>query len=162
CSLTFQKEDTKKSNWVGTALFGDGVGAALLMGEESSYLSYRKHTTPSIKSISSFTEKNSTSVMGWGGSERGLEVIFSKSIPALVGTVWKNHINSFLYDLSLTEDDIHSFITHPGGKKVLEAMEETLSISSKKFIHSHYILKNHGNMSSATVLYVLHEWMKER
>ena len=161
CSLTFQKEDTKKSNWVGTALFGDGVGAALLMGEQSSYLSYRKHPTPAIKRISSFTEKNSTSVMGWGVSERGLEVIFSKSIPALVKTVWKKHIISFLNDLFLTEKDIHSFITHPGGKKVLEAMEETLSISNKKIIHSHYVLRNHGNMSSATVLYVLYEWMKE-
>src|SRR5699024_2999241 len=161
CSLTFQKEDTKKSNWVGTALFGDGVGAALLMGEQSSYLSYRKHPTPAIKRISSFTEKNSTSVMGWGVSERGLEVIFSKSIPALVKTVWKKHIISFLNDLFLTEKDIHSFITQPGGKKVLEAMEETLSISNKKIIHSHYVLRNHGNMSSATVLYVLYEWMKE-
>src|SRR5699024_12416067 len=97
----------------------------LLMGEQTSYLSYRKHPTPAIKRISSFTEKNSTSVMGWGVSERGLEVIFSKSIPALVKTVWKNHITYFLNDLSLTEKDIHSFITHPGGKKVLEAMERS-------------------------------------
>lgn len=161
CSLTFQREDMKNSNIVGTALFGDGVGAALLLGEESPYLSYRKKATPHIVETSSFTKRNSTGVMGWEVTNQGLEVVFSKSIPALVKSIWKEHVSTFLNELSLIEKDIHSFIVHPGGKKVLEAMETTLAASRQKFIHSHHVLREHGNMSSATILYVLAKWMKE-
>lgn len=161
CSLTFQKDDISKSNLIGTALFGDGVGAALLMGKSSPYLDYRLKTVPKITKSSSFTQKNSTSIMGWKVTDAGLEVIFSKSIPALVKTLWKDHVTSFLQNLELTEQQLHSLIAHPGGKKVLEAMENALSVSEIKLHHSYQVLAKHGNMSSATVFYVLHEWMKE-
>lgn len=162
CSLTFQKEDTKKSNLIGTALFGDGAGALLVIGSESPYLAYQKGVYPKIKQADSFTKKNSTHVMGWNVSDKGLEVIFSKSIPSLVKSMWKKHIHSFLNNLGLSEPDIHSFIAHPGGRKVVEAMEESLNTTAEKLYHSHEVLRNHGNMSSATVLYVLNEWMKEK
>ncbi|HLR66282.1 type III polyketide synthase [Virgibacillus alimentarius] len=161
CSLTFQKDDFSKSNLIGTALFGDGIGAVLLMGERSPYLNHRKKTTPKITKTSSFTKKDSLSIMGWKISTRGLEVIFSKSIPSLVKTLWKDHITAFIQKSKLDRHQIHSIIAHPGGKKVLEAMEEVLNMSKTKMKHSHNVLANHGNMSSATVLYVLLEWMKE-
>lgn len=161
CSLTFQKDDISKSNLIGTALFGDGIGAGLLMGEASPYLCYRNKTVPKITKTSSFTQKNSTSIMGWKVTNAGLEVIFSKSIPALVKTLWKDHISTFLQDVQIEEQQLHSLIAHPGGKKVLEAMENALSVSKTKLYHSYQVLANHGNMSSATVLYVLHEYMKE-
>src|SRR5699024_10080225 len=64
CSLTFQKDYISKRNLIGTSLFGDGIGAALLMGEASPYLCYRNKTVPKITKTSSFTQKNSTSIMG--------------------------------------------------------------------------------------------------
>jgi alkylresorcinol/alkylpyrone synthase len=162
CSLTFQKEDVSKSNLIGTALFGDGTGAALLIGEESPFLSYRKkQTAPKIKQTSSFTKKDSTSVMGWDITDNGLEVIFSKSIPSLVKTLWKEHVSNFMQYFQINVQQIESFIAHPGGKKVLEAMEHALSIPKIKLTHSYKVLANHGNMSSATVLYVLYESLKE-
>lgn len=161
CSLTFQKDDVTKSNLIGTALFGDGISAGLLIGEHSPYLSYRRGTVPRIRKTSSFTKKDSVSVMGWNVTNSGLEVIFSKSIPSLVKTLWKDHVYTFLNDLHIKEQEIHSYIAHPGGKKVLEAMEETLSIPADKLEHSYEVLRNHGNMSSGTVLYVLYEWLKE-
>src|SRR5690625_2397821 len=161
CSLTFQKEDVKKSNLIGTALFGDGAAALLVMGEDSSYRSKSKGTQPKIKQVHSYTKKNSMDVMGWKVSNTGLEVIFSKSIPSLVNSMWKKHVQKFLNCHGLTEPDIHSFIAHPGGKKVLEAMKESLNTSVNKLSHSYEVLKNHGNMSSVTILYVLNEWMKE-
>ena len=161
CSLTFQKTDTKMSNIVGTALFGDGVGAALLMGDTSPSLSLRKKPVPKIMKTSSFTKKDSTKIMGWDIKNAGFEVVFSKKIPKLVQTIWKDHLLSFFKELNLTEAQIHSFIAHPGGRKVLEAMEDTLSISQEKMKHSYHVLAHHGNMSSATVIYVLHEWLKE-
>lgn len=162
CSLTFQKNDMKRSNLIGTALFGDGVSAVLLMGEESRFRSNNIKSAPRIIKTSSFTKKNSTDIMGWDVTNDGLEVVFSNKIPKLVRTIWKDHLARFLDELGLTEAHIHSFIAHPGGRKVLEAMEEDASIARKKLIHSYNVLANHGNMSSATVFYVLHAWLKEK
>lgn len=161
CSLTFQKGDASKSNIIGTALFGDGSSAALIMGEDSPYRSFQKKTLPKIIKSSSHIEKNTLSVMGWDVTNEGLGVIFSKSIPGLVNALWKNHITSFLSENGISKGSIHSYIAHPGGKKVLEAMENVLQLPSDKFLHSYQVLKEHGNMSSATVLYVLYEWMKD-
>lgn len=161
CSLTFQKGDIKKSNIIGTALFGDGVSAALAVGEESPFLSYRRKITPKIIKTSSSTKRNSADVMGWDVTDSGFEVIFSKSIPALVNSFWREHIHAFLLETQLVEKEIHSFIAHPGGKKVLTAMEDVLHCSSEKLKNSHNVLANHGNMSSATVFYVLQASMKD-
>lgn len=161
CSLTFQKGDLKKSNIIGTAIFGDGVSAALVIGENSPFLSYRKKVTPKIICTNSSTKRNSTDVMGWEVTDSGFEVIFSKSIPALVNTFWRDHINNFLQENQLHYDGIQSFIAHPGGKKVLEAMKDVLNCSNHKLDNAYKVLANHGNMSSATVIYVLQEAMKE-
>ncbi|WP_233879077.1 type III polyketide synthase [Virgibacillus halodenitrificans] len=159
CSLTFQKGDMKKSNIIGSALFGDGVCATLAVGKNSPYLSYRKHVSPKLLNYSSLTKKGSASVMGWNVTNSGLEVVFSKSIPSLVQTFWDRHINSFLKENKITEKQISSFISHPGGKKVLEAMREVLNTTDNKLKHSYKVLSQHGNMSSPTVLYVLRQWM---
>ncbi|WP_085992064.1 type III polyketide synthase [Oceanobacillus senegalensis] len=161
CSLTFQKGDIKKSNIIGTALFADGISATLVIGKDSPYRSYSKGPSLKIKSTSSLLKPNSSSVMGWEVTNKGLEVIFSKSIPSLVESFWKEHVESFLKELDIKEDEIHSYIAHPGGKKVLQAMEDALQCSRDKLKHSYKVLSEHGNMSSATVLYVLNEWMKE-
>lgn len=161
CSLTFQKDDLKKSNIIGSALFGDGTAAALLIGEESPYINYLKKKPVKVVDTSSKTKKQSTDVMGWDVTDKGLEVIFSKSIPLLVDSFWREHCNAFFQGQDLQEEDIHSYIAHPGGKKVLEAMENVLRTSKNKLKHSYNILRKHGNMSSATVLYVLMAAMKE-
>lgn len=161
CSLTFQKDDTRKSNFIGTALFGDGISAALLVGEQSSYLSHRSKATPKINHVSSKLKKNSLSVMGWGITNTGFEVIFSKSIPKLVETFWANHVQEFLVNAKLTPKDLSFLVAHPGGKKVLEAIARVLEIDKGKLKHSYNVLREHGNMSSATVFYILSQWMKE-
>ncbi|WP_042223626.1 type III polyketide synthase [Oceanobacillus manasiensis] len=162
CSLTFQKSDLKKSNIIGSALFGDGTAAALLIGENSPYKSNLKLNPAKILQTSSKTKKNSTDVMGWNVTDQGLEVVFSKSIPSLVETFWREHCQSFFKKTDLEESSIHNYIAHPGGKKVLEAMENVLKTSKKKLNHSYSVLRNHGNMSSATVIYVLGEAMREQ
>lgn len=148
-------------NLVGTALFGDGVSAVLLVGKQSNYLSYLKSARLQIRKTASFTKKNSTSIMGWNVTNNGLEVIFSKRIPRLVKSLWKNHLMHFLQELQIPLQKIDTILAHPGGRKVLESMEETLNISSEKLRHSYRVLLKHGNMSSSTVIYVLNEWLKE-
>jgi len=161
CSLTFQKNDLKKSNLIGTALFGDGISAVLLMGNQSPYLTYTKGSKPKVLQTSSYTKKDSIDVMGWNVTDSGFEVIFSKEIPTLVNTIWKNHLLDFLKILTLKEQEIDFYIAHPGGMKVLLAIKESLNIASSKLKYSYEILAKHGNMSSATVFYVLQKWMKQ-
>ncbi|WP_217585471.1 type III polyketide synthase [Lentibacillus saliphilus] len=158
-SLTFQQNDLQPSNIVGTALFGDGVGAALLIGEQSKYVAHCKRPCPSIVDRSAYTVKDTLSIMGWNVTNSGFEVVFSKEIPSMVHTVWKQHVEQFLQTNDLSNEQIHSYIVHPGGKKVLNAMTEALQIPARKLLPSRDILRQHGNMSSATVLYVLENWM---
>ncbi|WP_077326608.1 type III polyketide synthase [Virgibacillus siamensis] len=161
CSLTFQIDDRQKSNLIGTALFGDGISSVLLTGETSPYTSYHRNKKPFLRQTNTRTMKNSEDVMGWDVTNNGLEVVFSKSIPSLVKSFWSMHIDAFLTENNISQDAIYSFVAHPGGLKVLKAMEEVLDVTGEKFRHSYQVLRDHGNMSSATVLYVLDKWMRE-
>src|SRR5699024_6207143 len=116
---------------------------------------------PKVLQTSSYTKKDSIDVMGWNVTDSGFEVIFSKEIPTLVNTIWKNHLLDFLKILTLKEQEIDFYIAHPGGMKVLLAIKESLNIASSKLKYSYEILAKHGNMSSATVFYVLQKWMKQ-
>lgn len=159
CSITFQKKDTSTSNIVGTALFGDGVAATLLIGSKSKYLNFLSRTKLKINSTSSYTKKDTTHIMGWNVSETGLEVIFSRSIPKLVKTLWKDHVHSLLQQENVKVEDLSALIAHPGGRKVLEEMERSLHIDRHLLRYSYEVLEKHGNMSSATVMYVLEKWL---
>lgn len=162
CSLTFQKEDMSTSNIVGTALFGDGVAATLLIGSESKYKHYLPTQKLKLGNTSSYTQKNSTNVMGWNVTANGLEVIFSKRIPKLVNTIWKKHVEAFLKEMNQSIQNLSIILAHPGGRKVLEEMESALTIDKKLLSYSYDVLANHGNMSSSTIIYVLKKWLEER
>lgn len=160
CSLTFQKRDVSTSNIVGTALFGDGAAAALLVGEQAAERFGVKKRLPYLVSSSSFTKKDSMDVMGWKFRESGFEVVFSKRIPQLVKQVWQPHAEAFLQQQKITVDMIDTFVAHPGGRKVLEEMESAFALERKKLEYAYTVLQQHGNMSSATVLYVLERYIK--
>lgn len=159
CSLTFQQHDYSTSNLVGTALFGDGVAATLLVGSESPYKENLPKQKLAIYEGSSYLKKGTLNIMGWEVTNDGFEVIFSKKIPRLVKTIWSEHLNLFLQKLNININDLHSFVAHPGGRKVLEEMEKTTG-NSELLNHSYDILKQHGNMSSATVMYVLKQYIE--
>ncbi|SDJ68242.1 type III polyketide synthase [Sediminibacillus albus] len=159
CSLTFQKDDDSKSNFIGTALFGDGISAALMIGDQSEYKHYLKKPAPKVTAVDSRIKKASLDVMGWEIAPHGFEVIFAKSIPQLVETFWRDHVHAFFSAQNTNNADYSFFVAHPGGKKVLQAIEGVLTIDSEQLFHSYEVLKKHGNMSSVTVLYILKEWM---
>lgn len=158
CSLTFQKEDYSKSNLVGVSLFSDGVACALISGNQSEIAT--SGTVPSILGTTSKLMQDSEDVMGWDIQNNGLYVIFSKSIPSIISTWLGPFVHEFLHSYHLDKDDIAHFVAHPGGKKVLEAYEAAMGFDSSKTEISRNILRNHGNMSSPTVLYVLKEFME--
>lgn len=157
CSLTFQPNDFSKSNLIGASLFADGVACALICGDEVKHTS--KKSIPFILNTGSKWMPHSEDVMGWDIKNNGLHVVFSKSIPAII-TKWLGpFIHEFLNEQQLSIQQLKYFIAHPGGKKVLQAYEEALNFTEDFTSISRDILKNHGNMSSPTVLYVLEQFM---
>lgn len=160
CSLTFQQDDLSTSNIVGTALFGDGVAATLLVGEQSTYVKNLPKNKLKIEEVNSLMQKKTLEIMGWNITNDGFEVVFSKEIPRLVQSIWQKHVEQFLSSMNIKKDELHCFVAHPGGRKVLEEMEKVFAEQANLFDHSYHVLKYHGNMSSATVLYVLKNYFE--
>lgn len=161
CSLTFQKNDHSKSNLVGTSLFADGVACALLAGPEADLLLKNSDLAlPKIVATQSMLMPDSEDVMGWSIENEGFFVIFSKDIPSIIRTWVQENVQKFLAEEQVTMRDIKHFVAHPGGKKVLDAYVETFGITKEKINNSLEILTNYGNMSSATILYVLKKFLE--
>lgn len=161
CSLTFQRNDHTKSNLIGTSLFADGVACALVVGDEVKRERFQKaHAVPTILSTQSMTMKDSIDVMGWEVKNDGLFVVFSRDIPEIIEHELKPSVTQFLSKHRFTIVELDHFIAHPGGKKVLDAYEESLNFSKEKTQISRDVLRNFGNMSSVTILYVLKRFME--
>ncbi|OMP66049.1 type III polyketide synthase [Domibacillus epiphyticus] len=157
CSLTFQRNDRSKSNLIGTSLFADGAACALITGDHANVQTNR--LTPSILKGESKLLPDSENVMGWDMKDSGLHVIFSRDIPSIIRNWLGGFVEGFLQKEHLSMKDIAHFVAHPGGKKVLDAYEDTLFLSNEKTEHARNVLSEFGNMSSPTVLYVLERFM---
>lgn len=156
-SLTFQPNDFSKSNLVGCSLFADGAACILVCGDEVEI--HHQKPIPYIMNTASKWMPDSEDVMGWDIKNDGLHVIFSKSIPTII-TKWLGpFIENFFQEQQVPLHKLQHFIAHPGGKKVLQAYEETLGLTEQHTSTSREILKKYGNMSSPTVLYVLEQFM---
>lgn len=158
CSLTFQKDDLSKSNIVAASLFGDGCACVLIAGDENE-LGARENLPELVGSLSTIYN-NSLDVMGWDIVDRGFSVVFSRDIPSIVKENVKPNIIELLEMHGLQIDDVKHYITHPGGLKVINAYEESLGLTTGTLNISRKILKEHGNMSSPSVIYVLDEFLK--
>ncbi len=146
CALSFRRDDFSKSNIVATALFGDGAAAALIScsGEGARIVAGGEFTWP-----------DSLDVMGWEVTREGLKAIFSRDIPELVTTKLHDVAVDFLAKHALTLQDIDCFICHPGGAKVLDALESAFELEPGALQSAREVLREYGNMSAATVMFVL-------
>ncbi|HHY73526.1 MAG TPA: type III polyketide synthase [Bacillus bacterium] len=162
CSLTFQKNDHSKSNLVGTSLFADGVACALVCGSEADIIRTEQHPyLPTIQATESKLMADSEDVMGWDIKDEGFFVVFSKDIPTIVRTAVRSNVEKFLLEQNLSINDIQHFVAHPGGKKVLEAYQEALQLAPDKIKIPLEVLSSYGNMSSATIFYVLQRFLEK-
>ncbi len=158
CSLTFQRDDDSKSNIIATAIFSDGAAAALVVGGENKL--FHNKGINLIDSLST-TYYDSLDVMGWEVVDKGLKVIFSKDIPTIVRKCVRPNITELTQKHNLLIEDIKHFVTHPGGPKVINAYEESLNLTNGSLGFSRKVLREHGNMSSPSVLYVLNEFLRD-
>ncbi|HZT50638.1 MAG TPA: 3-oxoacyl-[acyl-carrier-protein] synthase III C-terminal domain-containing protein [Stellaceae bacterium] len=150
CALAFRKDDVAKSNIVATALFGDGAAAAVVScrGEGLALGGSGEHTWP-----------DSLDVMGWDVAEDGLKARFSRDIPALVLREMRAATAAFLARQGLTLGDIRHFVCHPGGAKVIVALEEAFGLPAGALAAARGVLRDYGNMSAVTILFVLERVM---
>jgi alkylresorcinol/alkylpyrone synthase len=146
CALCFRRDDFSKSNIVATALFGDGAAATLLSSEGDG---------PRVVAGGEFTWPESLDVMGWEVTAEGLKAIFSRDIPELVTTRLHEITAAFLAEQGLTLRDIDRFVCHPGGAKVLDALEHAFEVGPERLLEAREVLRYYGNMSAATVMFVL-------
>ena len=146
CSLTFRRGDPAKSNMVAAALFGDGAAAAVLRcgGKGPAVIASGEHTWPQTLDI-----------MGWEVAEDGLKPVFSRDIPRLVGDRLGVVARDFLGRHGLTTGDIDRFVCHPGGPKVIDALEDAFGLGRGVLSDARTVLREYGNMSAASVLFVL-------
>jgi alkylresorcinol/alkylpyrone synthase len=156
CSLTFQLQDVSIPNLISSGLFGDGAAAVVVVGAE------RPAAGPRVVATRSIFYPDSERVMGWDISERGFQIVLSSGVPQLVRDHLREDIEDFLADEGLTLRDISSWVTHPGGPRVLEAMEETLELDNGALDVTWKSLREVGNLSSTSVLLVLAETMANR
>jgi alkylresorcinol/alkylpyrone synthase len=153
CGLTFRAQDLSKSNVVATALFGDGAAALLLSTQGSG---------PRIESWGEHTWPQSLDVMGWEVKEDGLGVLFSRDIPALVRQELRQAADRFLEQQGLGRLDLAGYVCHPGGAKVLDALEDAFELPHGALAHARSTLRDYGNMSAVTVLFVLERLLAAR
>ena len=148
--LTFQRGDRSKSNLISTSLFADGAAAVVLGAGEG----------PEILGSRSTTWPDTEQVMGWDLIETGLKVQLSRSVPDIVRTKLRDDLRGACGSLDVSFETLKHFVLHPGGAKVLDAFEDVLGIERGGLAFSRGVLRDYGNMSSVTVLFILERFLQ--
>lgn len=153
CALTFRQGDIGKSNIIAAALFGDGA-TAMVIGRPGS---------PGLRLGASGmkTWRDSLDVMGWHVEDDGLGVLFSRDIPSLVREDLRPAADEFLAGCGLSRRDLSGLVCHPGGVKVLDALEAAFDLAPGSMQAAREVLRDYGNMSAVTVLFVLRRMMEQ-
>jgi len=161
CSITFRKTDFSISNFIAISLFSDGVSSVLVAGDRA-YRKLIKKPIYEVK-ISDTLAKlyhSSLNVMGWEFLDDGFKVIFSKDIPNIISTKVKEDIFDFLNKNNLQISAINNIIAHPGGAKIIDAYRDSFGVPEEMLKNTRSALSKYGNMSSASVIYVLNEFFR--
>jgi alkylresorcinol/alkylpyrone synthase len=149
CSLTLQREDLSVANIVASGLFGDGAAAVVLAG------SSRDAEGPRVLATRSVFYRDTERAMGWDIVDSGFKLVLSAKVPDLVREHIGQDVDAFLSEHGLARRHIQHWIAHTGGPKVLQAFEGGLALPEGALARSWRSLRNVGNLSSASVLFVL-------
>ena len=152
CSLCLRVNDPSPAMFVSTALFGDGAAGLLLHNTKN-----RVRAGPRILASGEWCWRSNEHIMGWDIKDDGFGIVLSPELPSLMKKALAPALQDFLDRNGLSFADFNGFLFHPGGRKLLETMEEVLGLSRDQLRHSWEVLRRYGNMSSATVLFVLEQ-----
>jgi alkylresorcinol/alkylpyrone synthase len=158
CSLTVQRSDPSAANMVASGLFGDGAAAVVAVGAEHPLAASGPRIVDSASHLYPDTER----AMGWDVGSTGLKIVLGVEVPELVVKYLADDVAALLAPHGLTVDDIAHWVCHPGGPKVIEAIESTLGLTHHDLEITWNSLERIGNLSSASVLHVLQDTLAER
>ncbi len=161
CSLTLQREDLSVANLISSGLFADGAAAVIVTGPEFES-SGPEISGPRILATRSVFYPSTEEMMGWDISEKGFRIILSTEVPTLIRENLGRDVDAFLADNGLQRSDLKSWVLHTGGPKVLDATADALGLHNGQLDASWDCLRKVGNLSSASVLCVLEDVMKNR
>ena len=150
-SLTFQRKDFSQANLISAILFGDGAAAAVITGRSAS--------GPAIIASDSYLFPDSIGAMGFDLGDTGFHIVLAKEVPQLIRDRIGGLVDAFLAKHSLCRSDIKPWVLHPGGQKLLAYMQQELGMCPCQVAPSWNVLRDYGNLSSASVLFVLDQWI---
>jgi alkylresorcinol/alkylpyrone synthase len=151
CSLTLQREDLSVTNVIASGLFGDGAAAAVLAGGARA----AERRAPRIVATRSVFYPETEWVMGWDVVDTGFKVVLSAKVPEVIEANLGGDVDAFLAGNGLSRRDVRHYVAHTGGPKVLEAFRRALDLPEAALERSWRSLHEVGNLSSASVLFVL-------
>jgi len=160
CSLTLQREDLSVANLISSGLFADGAAAVIVTGED--FASDGEINGPRILATRSVFYPSTEEMMGWNISEKGFRIILSTEVPNLIRENLGRDVDAFLADNGHQRSELKSWVLHTGGPKVLDASATALGLRNGELDASWACLRRVGNLSSASVLVVLEDVMKNR
>ncbi|HRD64512.1 MAG TPA: 3-oxoacyl-[acyl-carrier-protein] synthase III C-terminal domain-containing protein, partial [Nocardioides sp.] len=158
CSLTVQRDDVSVPNLVASGLFGDGASCVVAAGDRRG----RGPGSVQVLATRSRLYPDSERVMGFDVGSTGLRIVLDAEVPAVIGRYVREDVDGFLADHGLGRSDIGWWVCHPGGPKVIEALETTLGLDPEAVSLTRRSLAQIGNLSSASVLHVLEDTLRER
>ena len=162
CSVTFQPDDVSKKNLVAASIFADGAAAAIVVGSDAATPKNAPNRALELVASQSILWKDTLDVMGWNIDGDGLHVVFSRDIPAIVREHVRPSLAAFLDRCGLAIHEVEHLVTHPGGVKVLRAYAEALGLAPERLHHARDVLRDYGNMSSPSCLFVLERYLAAR
>lgn len=149
CTAAFRMDQLTPANMVATALFGDGAAACVVRSGPGASGIAR------IEGAGEHLWPDTLDIMGWKVDPTGLGVIFDRSIPPFAEQEVGPAVETILARLGIARDSVDRFACHPGGAKVITALETTLRLAQGTLDHEREVLRQYGNMSAPTVLFVL-------
>jgi predicted naringenin-chalcone synthase len=152
-TVTIQLDDLSPENLVSTSLFGDGAAAALLTSAGGA-------DEPTIFATDSCMFPDSEDLMGWQLRDTGLKIVLSKRVPTEIKAHAPPAILDFLARHGFGLEDIDHYLLHPGGRKIIDGFEASFGLANDELRPTRDVLRKHGNLSSATVLYILDEHLR--
>jgi alkylresorcinol/alkylpyrone synthase len=147
CSLALRLDELTKANIIATSLFGDGAAAMVLRAGDGG--------ATRIEHVGEHLWPDTLDVMGWSVDPLGFGVILRRTVPEFVTTELKPALTEILSRMQLEIADIDKFICHPGGAKVINAIETALALDQGTLEHERQVISDYGNMSAPTVLFIL-------
>jgi alkylresorcinol/alkylpyrone synthase len=161
CSLTLQHDDTSIPALIGVCLFGDGAASVVVTGADRVPNSPTTKSGPKVLDTRSRLIPETVDVMGWNVTSNGFQLVMSKDVPMMADTYLGEEVDRFLADHGLSTEDISTWVCHPGGPKVIESITNAIDLPPNALDQSWNSMRDHGNMSSVSVLDVLRRTIAE-